>query len=32
MLAYARSLGNLERTAMKYTVAIEIALPRERVV
>jgi uncharacterized protein YndB with AHSA1/START domain len=28
----ARSLANLERSAMKYTVSIEIALPRERVV
>lgn len=30
MLANARSPGNLERTTMKYTVSIEIALPRER--
>ncbi|MFI6902074.1 SRPBCC family protein [Nonomuraea sp. NPDC050394] len=28
----SRSLGSLERTVMKYTVSIEIALPRERVV
>ena len=28
----ARSVANLERSAMKYTVSIEIALPLERVV
>jgi hypothetical protein len=32
MRADCLSSGNLERSAMKYTVSIEIALPRERVV
>jgi hypothetical protein len=31
LLICARALEDLERAAMKYTVSIEIALPRERV-